>query len=86
MAKVKVIATYELFNIDRKKLENLLHRIFQTARLNVEIQDRFGKPVEPREWFCVPLAQIEEAVTKIQDDSIVDYRYDPGTASLVKVG
>jgi hypothetical protein len=83
MAKVKVVATYELFNINRRKLEKLLHRFFQPARLDIQIKDRFGKPIEPREWFCVPLPQIEEAVEKIQDSSIKDYRYDPDTASLV---
>ena len=84
MSKVKVVATYELFNINRKKLEKLLHRFFQPARLDIQIKDRFGKPIEPREWFCVPLPQIEEAVEKIQDGSIKDYRYDPDTASLVR--
>jgi hypothetical protein len=85
MAKVKVVATYELFNINRKKLERLLHRFFQPARLDIQIKDRFGKPIEPREWFCVPLPQIEEAVERIQDGSIKDYGYDSGTASLIEV-
>ena len=84
MAKVKVVATYDLFNINRKTLEKLLHRFFQPARLEIQIKDRFGKPIAPREWFCVPLPQIEEAVERIQDGSIKDYRYDPETASLVQ--
>lgn len=84
MAKVEVVATYDLFNIGHTKLENLLHRIFQPARLDVEIKDRFGKPVEPREWFCAPLDQIQNAIEKIEDGSIVDYRYDPKVAMLVK--
>lgn len=54
MADVEVVATYELFNINRTKLENLIHRIFAAARLDIEIKDRFGNPVIPREWFlCV---------------------------------
>src|SRR5690606_20383443 len=51
MADVEVIATYELYNISRSKLENLIDRIFDPARLNIEIRDRFGVPVVPREWF-----------------------------------
>lgn len=31
MANVEVVATYELYNINRTKLENLLHRIFDSA-------------------------------------------------------
>jgi hypothetical protein len=39
MADVEIVATYELYNIDRTRLENLIHRIFGTARLDIEIKD-----------------------------------------------
>lgn len=82
MADVEVIATYELFNINRTRLENLIHRIFDPARLEIEIKDRFGNPVVPREWFLVPLFAVDEAVEKIKDGTITSYVYDPKTASL----
>lgn len=82
MADVEVIATYELFNINRTRLENLIHRIFDPARLDIEIKDRFGNPVVPREWFLVPLFAVDEAVEKIKDGTITSYVYDPKTASL----
>lgn len=85
MADVEVVATYQLFNINRSRLETLIHRVFEPARLDIEIIDRFGKPVVPREWFLVPLFVINEAVEKIRDGSIVDFRYDPATAALVRV-
>ena len=84
MADVEVVATYELFNINRAKLENLIHRIFEPARFDVEIRDRFGKPVVPREWFMVPLFVIDEAVERIRDRSIVNFTYDPKAAKLVE--
>lgn len=84
LADVEVVATYELFNINRSKLENLIHRIFEPARFDVEILDRFGRPVVPREWFMVPLFVIDEAVERIRDRTIVNYRYDPASAQLVK--
>ena len=40
MANVEIVATYELYNINRTKLENLIHRIFEPARLDIEIIDR----------------------------------------------
>ncbi len=83
MADVEVVTTYELFNINRVKLENLLHRIFEAARLDVEIKDRFGHPVTPREWFLVPLFAIDEAVERIRDGSIKGMAYDPQTATLM---
>lgn len=82
MADVEIITTYELYNINRVKLENLLHRIFEAARLDIEIKDRFGHPVIPREWFLVPLFAIDEAVERIRDGSIKGLSYDPTTASL----
>lgn len=82
MANVEVVATYELYNINRSKLENLIHRIFEPARLEIEIMDRFGRPVVPREWFLVPLFAINDAVDKIRDGTITSYRYDPHAAAL----
>lgn len=84
MAEVDVVATYDLFNINRTKLENLIHRIFEPARLDIEIKDRFGKPVIPREWFLVPRFVIDEAVDRIKDGTITGYVYDPQTAKLVR--
>jgi len=84
-ADVEVVATYELFNINRSKLENLIHRIFGPAKFDVEILDRFGRAVVPREWFMVPLFVIDEAVERIRDRTIVDYRYDPASAKLIKL-
>ena len=84
MANVEVVATYELYNINRTKLENLIHRIFEPARLEIEIMDRFGRPVLPREWFLVPLFAVNEAVEKIKEGSIANYLYDPRQAKLVK--
>ena len=85
LADVEVVATYKLSNINRTKLENLIHRIFDPVRLDIEIKDRFGNPVVPREWFLVPLFVIDAAVNRIKDGTITEYRYDPGTASLEKV-
>lgn len=83
MAPVEVVATYELYNINQTKLENLIHRIFGNAQLEIEIPDRFGRPVTPREWFLVPLFVIDEAVQKIKNGTITNFRYNPETASLV---
>lgn len=82
MADVEVVATYELFNINRMKLERLLHRFFAAARLDIEIIDRFGKPVMPKEWFLVPLDVINEVVSRITDGTIESYQYDLENAEL----
>lgn len=83
MADVEIVATYTLFNINRTKLENLIHRIFDPARLDIEIKDRFGNPVVPREWFLVPRFVVDDAVERIKDGTITGYTYDPKAARLV---
>jgi hypothetical protein len=85
LAKVEVVATYKLAGINRTKMENLFHKLFRSAQLNITIDDRFGHPVQPEEWFLVPLFVIDEAVSRIKDGSITNFRYDPQAASLVRV-
>ncbi len=82
MADVEIIATYKLANINRTKLEAIIHKFFSATKLDVEIIDRFGKPVKAREWFLVPLFIIDEVVNKIKDGTISDYYYDPASAEL----
>jgi hypothetical protein len=85
LARVEIVATYTLSNINRKKLEGVFHRIFAPAQLDLTIADRFGNPVHPREWFLVPLPVIDEVVTRIRDGSITGMVYDPTNARLVEV-
>jgi len=86
LAEVEVVAIYTLHNVNRTRLENIFHRLFSAAQLDLTIEDRFGHPVKPREWFLVPLHVIDEAVERIRDGSITDLVYDPQTASLVTQG
>ena len=83
LADVEVVATYKLHNLNRTRLENIFHRLFGGAQLDLTIEDRFGHPVKPREWFLVPLHVIDEAVERIRDGSVTDVVYDPHSARLV---
>ena len=83
LAGVDIVATYKLYNVNRVKLERLIHRVLDPVRFEVQIPDRFGKLVRPREWFMVPLPVIDELVARIGDGSIVGMVYDPTHAALV---
>jgi hypothetical protein len=85
LADVEIVATYKLAGINRTKMEGIFHRIFAPAQLDLTINDRFGHPVRPKEWFLVPLYVIDEAVRRIQDRSITNVVYDPQNASLVDI-
>jgi hypothetical protein len=84
LADVEIAATYQLYNLNRTRLENILHRVFARARLDLTLTDRFGGNVQPREWFLAPLHVIDEVVERVRDGSIADYVYDPQTAALLK--
>ncbi len=84
LADVEIVATFKLANINRQRLEALLHKFFDNARLDVKFKDRFGIPVQPREWFLVPLEVIEEAIEKLEAGTLDRYRYDPETASIAR--
>jgi hypothetical protein len=84
MAEVEVVATYELSNINRVKLENLIHKFFEQTKLNIEIKDRFGKPIVPREWFLVPLFVIDEAIEKIREGTITNCFYNKNKQMIMR--
>ena len=83
LAEVEIVQTFKLANINRRKLEELLHQFFAPARLDMELKDRYGYGVEPKEWFLAPLPVIQEVVTKLMDGSIGDFRYDAKTAQIL---
>jgi hypothetical protein len=84
LADVEIVATYKLANVNRRGLEMVLHRVFAKARLDLELKDRFGSQVEPREWFLVPLTVIDEVIERIKDGTIAGLRYDHEEARLVE--
>jgi len=73
---VKKVATYKVYNRNAYKLESLLHIFFANACLNIDLFDKKGQRITPREWFVVPFEIIEEAIQLIINESIMNYEYD----------
>ncbi len=67
------------------KLEKLIHKVFQSAQLDISIDDRFGKPVKPKEWFLVPINIIEEIINHLKRGTISDVVYDSSLGKLVSI-
>ncbi len=84
MAPVEVVASYQTFNLNVVKFENLLHRVFADVRLDITQIDRKGRNYDPSEWFVVPRIVIDQAVELIVSGEIVDYVYDKDACSLRK--
>ena len=75
-ADVIKVSSYACYNRNADKLEQLLHRFFAEACLNVDLEIIKGKRVTPREWFVVPFNEIEKAIELILNEQIVNYKYD----------
>ncbi len=85
LADVDIVETYKVSNLDLNKLEKLLHKFFDSARLDLQLKDRFGFDVEPREWFLVPLSVIEEAIQKIIAGTLPKFRYEPEEGKTIEI-
>ena len=85
MADVEVVAVYECFNMNSKKLEQLLHKFFGESCLNIEIFDKKGEPHYPREWFIAPLNIIDKVISILINGEIIDYRYNPQVEEIEKI-
>ncbi|TPG42466.1 hypothetical protein EAH79_00775 [Sphingomonas koreensis] len=85
LADVDVVATYKLYDVNRPKLERLIHRVLHSVRFEAEIPDRFGKLVRPREWFFVPVPIVDEIIERIGNGTLADVVYDPQRAELVPI-
>lgn len=84
MAPARLLKTYTIYNADPGKVESILHAFFADVCMAVEVKDRFGKAIKPREWFVVPLEMVDAAVKRMLDGTIGEYRYDMISQAIVR--
>ena len=83
MSDVGIVASFEVYNVNPHKLEQLIHKFFSSSCLDIDIVDEKGDIHRPREWFVAPINVIEEAIVLIGNGKIIDYRYDSDSESIV---
>lgn len=84
LAPVEIVATFALQNLPRARVEELLHRFFEAARpAELFITDRFGKRVNPREWFYVLPDHVSQAANLLKEGRLHQFRYDRGQQKIV---
>jgi len=84
LSGVEVVAEFTLYNMNLQATEKLLHAFFREAQADIQIPDRFGNMVRPKEWFFLPLDTIKKAITLLKDDTIRDYIYNPEVVEIVQ--
>lgn len=82
MAPVALVSTFQCYNVNLPKLENLLHRFFDHATAKIQVTDTQGNYHTPKEWFSVPIETIETAVRLLISGEIVNYAYDSATGQV----
>lgn len=82
-AEAEVLAEYDTRGVHPRKIEGLLHRFFAGACINVSLPDRFGKSVDPREWFFVTPEAVEQAVRLIGTKNLHLYSYEVSEDRIV---
>lgn len=75
-ADVEVVASYNCYSLNVHTFENLIHRFFAEACLDIDLYDNLGNRYIPREWFVVPLSIINEVIQLFENGNIVNYKYD----------
>lgn len=81
---VAIVETYQIYNLNAKKFEQLIHRVFASACLDIEFDTKDNLRINPREWFIVPKNVIEEAIKLIVSGEVVNYRFDKELQILVE--
>lgn len=70
-APVEIVASWRIYNVKSSTLERLIHKLFGSVQLNVLIDNK-----RPKEWFCVPLRIIKQAIEAIIAGKPVAYNLD----------
>lgn len=83
-ADVTIVESNLIYNRNANKLEQLLHRFFASACLNIDLYNSEGQRATPREWFIVPLEVIREAIKLIINEQIINYQYDVENKIIVR--
>ena len=75
-SEVKVVLDTEIYNFPASKVEDIIQNFFSARRLNIDIADKKGFLVKPKEWFIIPLEIISEAIDLLNRNELSNYQFD----------
>lgn len=85
MAPVKIAAVFDTFDMNTQKFEDILHKFFSVCQVNIDVYDNNGTRHTAREWYQIPLTEIEKAVKLFDNGEIVNYKYDRNLKRIVRI-
>jgi hypothetical protein len=81
-APVEIVEEYRVPRGAQRQIERVLHQLFASARMDAWFERDGVNVADIREWFAVPFSAIEEAISLIESEAIVNYEYDTETRRL----
>jgi hypothetical protein len=87
MEDVEIVGSFIVTgDYNPQKIENLIHRVFSDAAIDISVIDEDGKEVRPKEWYSVPLHVVEQVVNMINSSEIIDFIYDKDARKMKFIG
>lgn len=81
---VELVAEWEIYGANLKKVEKLLHAFLSPRRAVFSLIDTNGRHYHPREWFNVPYSTIKQAANAIMDNTLMEYRLNPINGDMLQ--
>lgn len=64
-APVKIVATYQVYNMNGRKFELAVQHMLNHKNLDVSIVGPNGRMIIPKEWFVISLDELQEVINEI---------------------
>ena len=74
--KIEIMSETAIYGYDVSKIENIIQSFFASKRLDIEIADKHGYLVKPKEWFSVSLDIIHLSIKLLSENKLKDFVYD----------
>lgn len=74
--KIEIMSETPIYGYAVSKIENIIQSFFAAKRLEIEIADKHGYLVKPKEWFSVPLDIIHLSINLLSENKLKDFVYD----------
>jgi hypothetical protein len=74
--KIEIVSETPIYGYAVSKIENIIQSFFAAKRLDIEIADKNGYLVKPKEWFSVSLDLIHQSIKLLSENKLKDFVYD----------
>ena len=80
--EVQIILDTEIYNYPPNKIEEIVQNFFSSRKLDIDIADKKGFLVKPKEWFIVPINIISKAVDLLSRGELSNYQFEDKSNSI----